>query len=251
MNRTRRMALNDTLGKCKLYNPTETCKKFDLSSFIYVLPERTYNTTVTVAHMDTLEAAAMLENPVALNMANAYNPGGGWLQLCGAQEESLFFRSGLCKHLEHRFYPLKGAEALYARDVPVWFGTEASGYPDVVPKLCSFITCAATDGPTLTASSMLPNDEVDLLLQKIYLVFYIAYAKGHRNIVLSAFGCGAFRNPPEHVARLFAVALREWDGIFEKVFFAILGANFDVFDAILGTENVVHPNSLIEQFHTA
>jgi len=47
---------------------------------------------------------------------------------------------------------------------------------------------------------------------------------GHADLVLSAWGCGAFRNPPHHVARLFRETLAEpgLAGAFRRVVFAIL-----------------------------
>ena len=48
--------------------------------------------------------------------------------------------------------------------------------------------------------------------------------KGVRHAVLSAFGCGAFGNPPDRVAPLFAEVLAspEFRGAFSAVVFAIL-----------------------------
>jgi hypothetical protein len=44
---------------------------------------------------------------------------------------------------------------------------------------------------------------------------------GVRHAVLSAFGCGAFANPADQVARLYAQALRARAGSFDCVAFAI------------------------------
>lgn len=188
---------------------------------------------MTVICQDTLEAASHLHNPVALNLANAFNPGGGWLQLCGAQEESLFHRSGLSKHLLSKFYPLKWAEVLYAGDVPVWFGPESKGYPEI-RQICSFIACAATDHPVLTSTGRLPKNEVELLASKIHLVMHVAHIKGHKNIILGALGCGAFRNPAQQVAEIFKTVLKHWD-VFDQIVFAVLGDNLHVYNKVLGT----------------
>lgn len=42
--------------------------------------------------------------------------------------------------------------------------------------------------------------------------------------MLSAFGCGAFSNPPNHIAAIFKqVICHEYAGCFKQVVFAILG----------------------------
>ena len=40
-------------------------------------------------------------------------------------------------------------------------------------------------------------------------------------MVLGAFGCGAFRNNPEVVARAYKVALQNFPNVFQKVEFAV------------------------------
>ncbi|KAG2378703.1 hypothetical protein C9374_007851 [Naegleria lovaniensis] len=50
----------------------------------------------------------------------------------------------------------------------------------------------------------------------------MALQHGVTHLVLSAFGCGAYRNPPQHVAQLFKqVLMQEYDGKFSQVIFAI------------------------------
>lgn len=46
--------------------------------------------------------------------------------------------------------------------------------------------------------------------------------------MLSAFGCGAFRHPPHHVALLFAEVLAEAEfaGVFRHVAFAIVDDHY-------------------------
>ena len=59
--------------------------------------------------------------------------------------------------------------------------------------------------------------------KKIRAILRIATRHAHADLVLSAFGCGAFRNRPHHVARLFRETLGEdeFGGVFRQEVFAI------------------------------
>jgi uncharacterized protein (TIGR02452 family) len=57
-------------------------------------------------------------------------------------------------------------------------------------------------------------------------------------MVLSAFGCGAFENPPEHISQIFSEVIKEFDGAFKNITFGIYEnvsmfkskvSNYDVF----------------------
>lgn len=58
---------------------------------------------------------------------------------------------------------------------------------------------------------------------KIRTIFRIAADNGQVNLVLGALGCGAFRNPPKHVAELFREVLAEPEfyGRFKRELFSI------------------------------
>ena len=45
-------------------------------------------------------------NPMCLNLASEFAPGGGWLKGAMAQEESIFYRSTYCVSLKREFYPI-------------------------------------------------------------------------------------------------------------------------------------------------
>ena len=55
--------------------------------------------------------------------------------------------------------------------------------------------------------------------QRIKRILDVVSREGEEVLVLGAFGCGAFRNPPEVVADIFASLIRGYD--FETVEFAV------------------------------
>ena len=54
-------------------------------------------------------------------------------------------------------------------------------------------------------------------------ILAIGADRGHRTLLLGAWGCGVFRNDPEHVAGAFAawLASDEFRGAFDRVVFAV------------------------------
>src|SRR5215471_16207956 len=82
-------------------------------------------TAIRILDEDTLDAAIGLaqcgkyitvhdRQPVCvLNMANAYNAGGGWKMGALAQEEAICYRSSLSFTLKLRYYPLPEFGAIY------------------------------------------------------------------------------------------------------------------------------------------
>ena len=58
-------------------------------------------------------------------------------------------------------------------------------------------------------------------------------------LVLGAFGCGAFQNNPEVVARAYKTTLQEFPKVFDKIEFAVYcppggSRNYEVFKRVLG-----------------
>lgn len=185
-------------------------------------------TEVQVANETTLEAGLRLSRrglvPLALNFANGIHPGGGFLSGARAQEETLCQSSALYVTLEgdpmyaaHRQRPLPDATdwAILSPRVPVFRSDDGRELDE--PWLLDFISCAAPYAPALGVQAA-----GELLGRKIHRVLAIARAYGYRDLVLGAWGCGAFGNDPWRTARDFRSALeQEFAGAFHSVVFAI------------------------------
>jgi hypothetical protein len=176
----------------------------------------------------------------ALNMANAYVPGGGYVEGSPAQEENMFRRTDChfaieAAHMDaqtERYTPtltalINGEHGRVLLDTthprvclrgPEDRGDPTLGYAwlaeDAVFPFYE-LRAAATD--------LRDGRRFDPALagQKIAAQLDTLIAADVRHAVLGAFGCGAFLNPADQVARLYADALREREGAFDCVVFAI------------------------------
>lgn len=94
------------------------------------------------------------------------------------------------------------------------------------------ITCAAPNLREHPSNPMNPNAgraaaqiterELRTILEsRIRRIFAVAAAEGNECIVLGAFGCGAFCNPPGLVADIFFQVTQEYRRLFETIEFAV------------------------------
>lgn len=261
----------DTLDRIKycesLVKPVRKAKHsakfYDYADYEDLAKGKNYKTRITVTSERSFEAAKRLleggEGKVAvLNFANCSTPGGGVFGGSGAQEESLCRCSTLYPIIEqerfrHLYYEpnrvrwdFRATDAIiYAPDVVVF--KSDTDYPELLPESewysVDVITCAA---PNLRHGFRIHDDRLDEIVvldseeqYRIHLsrakhIYNVVLANGVRRLVLGAFGCGAFRNDPEAVAKAFKDALADYDGQFEEIVFAIYhqpyeSKNYEVF----------------------
>ena len=226
-------------------------------------PETEYDTVYEVWQGDCLDVAKLLqdttgEKTAVLNLANRQNPGGGVFTGSGAQEESLFLRSNYFTAMypfapyasqydlprSEDQYPLdRDFGGVWSQNVTVFRGRELEGYPLLdTPWKTNFIAVAGMNRPPVVEESgelRFRSDMIPGTLNKIRTIMNIAADNGVINLVLGALGCGAFRNPPKHMAELFWQVLneQEYKGRFRRISFAILGTDLcNVFGSVFGCE---------------
>ncbi|WP_055491175.1 TIGR02452 family protein [Streptomyces sp. TP-A0356] len=195
-------------------------------------------TVFEVTGESSLEAARRLTgrsgDPVAvLNFASARNPGGGFLNGAQAQEEALCRASALyaCLREAREFYdhhrahrdPFYTDRVLHSPAVPVF--RDDRGHLLDTPYRVGFLTAAAPNAGVVRRTA--PERAGDLpraLATRAERVLETAAARGYRQLVLGAWGCGVFRNDPAEVAGAFRGLLvgGRFEGYFEEVVFAVL-----------------------------
>ena len=171
-----------------------------------------------------------------LNFANPENPGGGVQNGAMAQEECLCRSSNLypclCDksvfnefYLYHRnlrsfFY---SDRLIYTKGVTVF--KDDSDVPQLMPENEWFQVDVITCSAPYIARRKYTNQAAlkELFKSRIKNIFEAAVDNGAEVLVLGAFGCGAFKNPPEIVAKAFHEVIEEnaYQTKFKRIVFAI------------------------------
>lgn len=94
--------------------------------------------------------------------------------------------------------------------------------------------CAGNVAAKVTATEL-----ARLLTSRIRRIFEVAASNENDVLILGAFGCGAFRNPPEIVAKVFNAVMQDFLCHFETIEYAVFHterelANYEAFKGIMG-----------------
>lgn len=182
-----------------------------------------------------------------LNFASSTNPGGGVTRGSSAKEEALCRCSTLypclnVNELFDEFYqphraamnPLYNDDIIYTPGVTVFKSDETD--PEMMYESkwyqVDILTCAAPNLRQVPSNYMNPfagdspaeienSDLMKLHLKRIEKMFKVAIDNGAQVLILGAFGCGAFRNPPALVARAFKTVQEKYGKYFDAIEYAI------------------------------
>jgi len=267
----------DTVKQCQKVEQLRNCisqsragQKLYLTDVLFdKKSEKSVPANVVVSGKRSFEAAAPYawsgKRVCVLNFASSTNPGGGVLNGSSAQEEALCRCSTLyfnlnTSELMNKFYiphrrmnnPLYNDDCVYTPGVTV-FKNDIS-FPELLEERAWYqvdvLTCAAPNlrrfsgsigNPEGGAGSAAPDEErlKALFRSRIRKIFAIAAKEGAQVLILGAFGCGAFRNPPKIVAGVFKEVQAEYLTAFDTIEYAVFYTereteNYRVFRDVLG-----------------
>lgn len=228
-----------------------------------------YETDITVTGDRSFQAAMRLSKEyedakiAVMNFANAFKAGGAVERGASAQEESLCRISTLYpvirrRYLHDKFYQYhKNRNTPKASDSLIYSeGIIICKTDEDIPKRMDSKDWVTVDVITIAAPDLRKKNNIHFNLinggaamnnaelfgyhvrRAIHMLTVAAYMKVDI-LILGAFGCGAFENDPEVVARAYKVALQEFPKVFKKIEFAIYcppggSKNYDAFKATLG-----------------
>ena len=175
-----------------------------------------------------------------LNMANAYVPGGGYIEGAASQEENLYRRSDCHFYIRDEDYD-RDTDRYRPHMTELISGAMGRVYLDTRhPRVC--IRGAEDLGQPNLGYRWLEEDEVfsfyelraaaqdlrrgdlfdpALARAKIAAQLDTLIEANIRHVVLGAFGCGAFRNPADKVAAIYREEIERRRKAFSIIAFAI------------------------------
>ena len=236
--------------------------------------------SVVVSKKRTYEAAsAYRDKKVCVhNFASATNPGGGVVKGSSAQEECLCRCSTLYFNLNTAdmwsgFYSPHRAEQnpLHNDDCICTPNVVVIKTDTAIPQLMqekdwfevNVVTCAAPNLRLIPSNSMNSGDGskcikisdkelYELHVKRLTRILDIAKAGNNDVVILGAFGCGAFENNPEVVAKAAREVIVDYVKDFEVIEFAIYCSprdekNYEIFHRIMGNSEIIDELEGIEE----
>lgn len=235
---------------------------------VYIYPAliegNSEKTKIIISKSKTFDAARKyIDGKTAvLNFASATTPGGGVTKGSNAQEECLCRCSTLYPTLANERC-WKGFYEPHRNDLNSLHNDDIIWTPDVIVfkdddyklldrkdwKKISVITCAA---PNLREKNVdifnvdeplkkpITDKELfDIHYKRAMKIFAVAAKKQVKNLVIGAFGCGAFKNDPCVVAKAWKKAIEDFNYpmIFEfAIYDSKYSNNYEIFKKVFETE---------------
>lgn len=180
-----------------------------------------------------------------LNMANAYVPGGAYVEGAVAQEENMFRRTDCHFRIGDEDYD-PASDRYREQCTNLLLAKQGRVYLDIHhPRVCirgpEDRTAADLGYRWLSDDEVFPFYELRAAAQdlrggktfqesearrRIEAQFETLQEKNIKHVVFSAFGCGAFLNPADQVARLYRSVIEQRASHFRVIAFAIFHAGY-------------------------
>lgn len=225
---------------------------------------------IKVTNRDTFTAAKEYANIInntnegfvgVLNFASSTNPGGGVTKGSTAQEECLCRCSNLYLTLyqekcireyynvNKKYMSNLGSDAIiYSRNIYVFKDKDYNMLPVEDRFYVDVLTCASPnlrENPRNQYNCDASEEKLSLTDEELYNI-HVKRARNILNVavkneddylILGAFGCGAFRNNPEIVAKAYKDVLQDYMYCFKVIDFAIIDGkysnNYEIFKRAL------------------
>ena len=189
---------------------------------------------ISVTNEDSFQAARRFDKPFVMNFANAHNPGGGFMLGANAQEEALCRYSTLYASISS-----KAASEMYHYNNTHISAVE-SDHMLYSPYVCVFrdetyelleepfsASVMTVPAPNRRGAAIFSSSNVirEVMCRRIRIMLRAAAEHGHKNLILGAWGCGAFGNDPDDVSDYFKEVIinEKYGEMFDEICFAIYG----------------------------
>jgi uncharacterized protein (TIGR02452 family) len=197
--------------------------------------------TINFSQLDSIQHVINQDyetSTLLINFASAVSPGGGVKNGCTAQEEDICRKTNLYSYLTSKevsgYYRSNKSYQKHSKGMigldNVIITTDISVFRDSrlqlleEPKSVDILTIAAPRLSKFTnPNNIVFNDNYYRAMQsRVNTIFTLAWYYGYSNLILGAFGCGVFHNPPEIVSGMMMNEAIKFRNDFDNIDFAIM-----------------------------
>lgn len=134
------------------------------------------------------------------------------------------------------WYPLDKDEIIYSPEVYIVRDSEYDYLRPKDQKVVGMVALHAIKNPKVDTNGYKQPHDLELMKYKVESIFKIGILHKYNVLILGALGAGAYRNPPDAVAKIFKNCIIEYGKYFKRIIFAIYSKNdnnYDIFTKIL------------------
>lgn len=214
--------------------------RYSESEIIFRVSDTTSTIHEFLKIVDT-EPGYTYKKVAALNFASFTHPGGGFINGCNAQEETLCQTSNLYNVLSRKksfykkntnrkpFKPNYTNSGLYSNRLLYNPGILFVSAEDILNEVykketraCDIITCAAPNANHARLKGIPEDVIIKAMIKRIRFLLTVAYERRVDVLILGAFGCGCFGNNPKVVFPIYKYLLdNKFKNVFYKIVFAV------------------------------
>ena len=136
-------------------------------------------------------------------------------------------------------------EGVYSPLVTVFKDSEERDCVDLkTPWTAAFIAVPGLKYPSVNSQKKVCLRDINLMREKLELIFQVGKRYEHDSLVLGPIGCGVWRSPPQHIAEIMYEVCNTYKGVFKHITIACLAcmsaannSNYTIFrDVFYGTD---------------
>lgn len=200
----------------------------DISEIDLKKRDRTIETKLEIVNEDCIDLLIRYQKETCKKFCLAVygdeiKPGGTYLTGTKRQESEVARRTNISLVYNRIKYPLEINGGIFGKNIIIFRDNENNNYNFLEEEIiCDCVIVGMPKNPCLENSKYSSDDSMKIR-GKFMAMFDECLKRNSKNLILGAFGCGKYNNPPDHIAMILKelITSYRYKNRFERIIFAI------------------------------